>query len=253
MFQSANPSPEDPEKDMDIWFTSLLQPLSNILSSGFSTFPSSAITPSMSQPQDASDEEVGEEESSGETEEDGSSATTPASGEDEDEFEGKSSAPTSKEIAKQKLQAARALRQSKRKNSGKTSNAEPNEMELANEEDEEEDDDVNHEKDVEIEDIGKSMPKMQAAIRKKAEQEALYRNSLSPASSKAKVSLSSTDPTATKKEVERAEPKEMVSPLTRKTLTKQGYSIIGSHSGVKTCRWTKAALRGRGFCYKKAL
>ena len=33
-------------------------------------------------------------------------------------------------------------------------------------------------------------------------------------------------------------------------LTKQGYSIIGSHSGVKICRWTKSALRGRGSCYK---
>lgn len=34
------------------------------------------------------------------------------------------------------------------------------------------------------------------------------------------------------------------------SLTKQGYSIIGTHSGVKTCRWTKSALRGRGSCYK---
>lgn len=47
-------------------------------------------------------------------------------------------------------------------------------------------------------------------------------------------------------------PKEMVaknSP-TYASLTKQGYAIIGSHSGVKTCRWTKSALRGRGSCYK---
>lgn len=47
-------------------------------------------------------------------------------------------------------------------------------------------------------------------------------------------------------------PKEMVpvnSP-THTSLTKQGYSIIGSHSGVKICRWTKSALRGRGSCYK---
>jgi tRNA wybutosine-synthesizing protein 1 len=46
--------------------------------------------------------------------------------------------------------------------------------------------------------------------------------------------------------------KEMV-PTTSPThaaLTKQGYSIIGSHSGVKICRWTKSALRGRGSCYK---
>ncbi|KAG0653085.1 tRNA wybutosine-synthesizing 1 [Hyphodiscus hymeniophilus] len=46
--------------------------------------------------------------------------------------------------------------------------------------------------------------------------------------------------------------KEMVpkdSP-TFNALTKQGYSIVGSHSGVKICRWTKSALRGRGSCYK---
>ena len=46
--------------------------------------------------------------------------------------------------------------------------------------------------------------------------------------------------------------KEMVpvSSPTHAALTKQGYSIIGSHSGVKICRWTKSALRGRGSCYK---
>lgn len=47
-------------------------------------------------------------------------------------------------------------------------------------------------------------------------------------------------------------PKAMVptnSP-TYAALTKQGYTIIGSHSGVKLCRWTKSALRGRGSCYK---
>ncbi|ODV89025.1 hypothetical protein CANCADRAFT_18953, partial [Tortispora caseinolytica NRRL Y-17796] len=49
-------------------------------------------------------------------------------------------------------------------------------------------------------------------------------------------------------------PKEMVasgSP-TYTALTKQGYTIVGSHSGVKICRWTKSALRGRGSCYKFA-
>lgn len=40
---------------------------------------------------------------------------------------------------------------------------------------------------------------------------------------------------------------------TYKNLTKQGYKIIGSHSGVKICRWTKNELRGRGSCYKKSL
>ncbi|KAK5117285.1 hypothetical protein LTR62_005902 [Meristemomyces frigidus] len=49
-----------------------------------------------------------------------------------------------------------------------------------------------------------------------------------------------------------APPKAMVpagSP-THTSLTKQGYTIVGSHSGVKICRWTKSALRGRGSCYK---
>lgn len=44
--------------------------------------------------------------------------------------------------------------------------------------------------------------------------------------------------------------KEMLTPSLRKSLTKQGYKLIGSHSGVKICRWTKAMLRGRGGCYK---
>ncbi|KAK0875542.1 Fe-S oxidoreductase [Friedmanniomyces endolithicus] len=47
-------------------------------------------------------------------------------------------------------------------------------------------------------------------------------------------------------------PKAMVpvnSP-TYNSLPKQGYTIVGSHSGVKICRWTKSALRGRGSCYK---
>jgi tRNA wybutosine-synthesizing protein 1 len=54
------------------------------------------------------------------------------------------------------------------------------------------------------------------------------------------------------KTVEPAPQKEMV-PKTSPTytaLTKQGYTIVGSHSGVKICRWTKSALRGRGSCYK---
>jgi tRNA wybutosine-synthesizing protein 1 len=42
----------------------------------------------------------------------------------------------------------------------------------------------------------------------------------------------------------------MVTPSLRSALTKQGYKIVGSHSGVKLCRWTKAMLRGRGGCYK---
>ena len=46
------------------------------------------------------------------------------------------------------------------------------------------------------------------------------------------------------------QPKDMLSSTHRKTLQKQGYKIIGTHSGVKLCRWTKSMLRGRGGCYK---
>ncbi|KAM4648118.1 S-adenosyl-L-methionine-dependent tRNA 4-demethylwyosine synthase TYW1-like isoform 8-T13 [Amazona ochrocephala] len=44
--------------------------------------------------------------------------------------------------------------------------------------------------------------------------------------------------------------REMITPAVREALTKQGYKLIGSHSGVKLCRWTKSMLRGRGGCYK---
>ncbi|XP_060704224.1 S-adenosyl-L-methionine-dependent tRNA 4-demethylwyosine synthase TYW1 isoform X2 [Hemiscyllium ocellatum] len=47
-----------------------------------------------------------------------------------------------------------------------------------------------------------------------------------------------------------AEPREMITPALKNALTKQGYRLIGSHSGVKLCRWTKSMLRGRGGCYK---
>ncbi|XP_044311990.1 S-adenosyl-L-methionine-dependent tRNA 4-demethylwyosine synthase TYW1 isoform X1 [Varanus komodoensis] len=46
------------------------------------------------------------------------------------------------------------------------------------------------------------------------------------------------------------EKREMLTPALREALTKQGYRLIGSHSGVKLCRWTKSMLRGRGGCYK---
>ncbi|UKZ60124.1 uncharacterized protein TrAtP1_001409 [Trichoderma atroviride] len=64
-----------------------------------------------------------------------------------------------------------------------------------------------------------------------------------------------TYPSAAKKKAQAPIIKEMVaknSP-TYTALTKQGYSIVGSHSGVKICRWTKSALRGRGSCYKYSL
>ena len=47
-----------------------------------------------------------------------------------------------------------------------------------------------------------------------------------------------------------AEPQEMVTPKQAKALKKEGYKLIGTHSAVKLCRWTKHQLRGRGGCYK---
>lgn len=66
------------------------------------------------------------------------------------------------------------------------------------------------------------------------------------------VDFTTSNPKSSSITTTKAPPKEMVpvnSP-THTSLTKQGYSIIGSHSGVKICRWTKSALRGRGSCYK---
>jgi len=44
--------------------------------------------------------------------------------------------------------------------------------------------------------------------------------------------------------------KEMLTSKHRAQLTKEGYKIVGGHSAVKLCRWTKHQLRGRGGCYK---
>ncbi|XP_039986879.1 S-adenosyl-L-methionine-dependent tRNA 4-demethylwyosine synthase TYW1 [Xiphias gladius] len=53
-----------------------------------------------------------------------------------------------------------------------------------------------------------------------------------------------------KKIEDEGERREMITPALKEALTKQGYKLIGSHSGVKLCRWTKSMLRGRGGCYK---
>lgn len=44
--------------------------------------------------------------------------------------------------------------------------------------------------------------------------------------------------------------KEQLSQSARGFLTKQHYKLVGSHSAVKTCGWTKSMLRGKGGCYK---
>ncbi|CCW61322.1 unnamed protein product [Phytomonas sp. EM1] len=47
-----------------------------------------------------------------------------------------------------------------------------------------------------------------------------------------------------------APPPPLLYPKLEQNLTKQGYRLVGSHSAVKLCRWTKSMLRGRGGCYK---
>jgi tRNA wybutosine-synthesizing protein 1 len=44
--------------------------------------------------------------------------------------------------------------------------------------------------------------------------------------------------------------KEQLTERLRGDLSKQGYKLVGSHSAVKMCRWTKNSMRGRGGCYK---
>ena len=42
----------------------------------------------------------------------------------------------------------------------------------------------------------------------------------------------------------------MLTPEARAELEKQQYRIVGSHSAVKTCGWTKNMINGEGGCYK---
>jgi len=55
---------------------------------------------------------------------------------------------------------------------------------------------------------------------------------------------------ATSTPSEKRTPKKMLSESQIEHLTKTGYQIIGSHSAVKMCRWTKNSLKCRGQCYK---
>jgi len=43
----------------------------------------------------------------------------------------------------------------------------------------------------------------------------------------------------------------MIAKIKKKDLQKQGYRLIGSHSAVKVCEWTKKSLRGDDVCYKE--
>lgn len=43
----------------------------------------------------------------------------------------------------------------------------------------------------------------------------------------------------------------MITSEIKKKLTKENYEIVGKHSAVKICRWTKKSLRDEGVCYKE--
>ena len=43
----------------------------------------------------------------------------------------------------------------------------------------------------------------------------------------------------------------MIPKNVRKTLKKQHYEIVGNHSAVQICRWTKQSLRGKNVCWKE--
>jgi tRNA wybutosine-synthesizing protein 1 len=72
---------------------------------------------------------------------------------------------------------------------------------------------------VDVEDMGALAPKLQVARKSKEEEESMYKN----LNGRPKRSLIEQD-TPVK------EPKEMVTPMLRKSLTKQGYKVVGSHS-----------------------
>ncbi|KFW63788.1 tRNA wybutosine-synthesizing protein 1, partial [Pygoscelis adeliae] len=88
---------------------------------------------------------------------------------------------------------------------------------------------------IDVEDLGDIMSHMKKAKRERELEEG-------------DVGTSLTRENAGRKEEN--EKREMITPALREALTKQGYRLIGSHSGVKLCRWTKSMLRGRGGCYK---
>ena len=46
------------------------------------------------------------------------------------------------------------------------------------------------------------------------------------------------------------ERKEQLNAIQKKILIRQGYRLVGNHSAVKICEWTKKSLRSEGNCYK---
>merc|ERR1712196_251892 len=42
----------------------------------------------------------------------------------------------------------------------------------------------------------------------------------------------------------------MISEERKARMESQGWNVVGTHSAVKLCRWTKSMLQGKGGCYK---
>ncbi|KAM9001158.1 S-adenosyl-L-methionine-dependent tRNA 4-demethylwyosine synthase TYW1 [Sarcophilus harrisii] len=112
-----------------------------------------------------------------------------------------------------------------KKKEGKTPE-EGQEFETTSEEESGADEGQSHGSVMDVEDLGKLMGSMKQAKKEREQQDMqLGKNGA-------------------------GERREMITPALREALSKQGYQLIGSHSGVKLCRWTKSMLRGRGGCYK---
>ena len=43
----------------------------------------------------------------------------------------------------------------------------------------------------------------------------------------------------------------MLSKKLKQVLKKQHYGLVGNHSGIQICRWTKKSLVDEGVCYKQ--
>jgi len=43
----------------------------------------------------------------------------------------------------------------------------------------------------------------------------------------------------------------MISPKIKKSFEKQGYRLVGKHSAIKICNWTRESLRNKDICYKE--
>ncbi|XP_039526483.1 S-adenosyl-L-methionine-dependent tRNA 4-demethylwyosine synthase TYW1 isoform X2 [Pimephales promelas] len=99
------------------------------------------------------------------------------------------------------------------------------------------DEEKSHGSVIDMEDLGNVMNRMKKAKRMEGDEEESLRVKLSKQN-------------GVRKSETKEERREMITPALRDALTKQGYKLIGSHSGVKLCRWTKSMLRGRGGCYK---